>query len=76
MLVMSEDMTREDLFDFGWDEHSINSGVIADADFFVFFTEDEVPYSFMRHYKGAYELVHGVTFRGVHYGSALCAWCN
>ena len=76
MLVMAEDMTQEDLLQFGWEEDSIGYGLIADVSYFVFFKDDEPPYSFMRHFRGSYELKRGVTFRGVEYGSALCVWCN
>jgi len=77
MLVMAGDMTNDDLREFGWDEDSIQSGLIADACYFVFFKDDEIPYDFMRHYKGSYEKrEYAVTFRGVEYGSAMCAWCN
>ena len=71
---MSEDMTQEDLFEFGWEEKHINDGLIADVDYFVFFMEDEPPYSYMRHFTGSYEKKYTVTFRGCTYGSALCVW--
>jgi hypothetical protein len=76
MLVMAEDMTQDDLREFGWDDDSIYGGLIADACYFVFFKDDELPYDFMRHFRGSYEKKHYITFRGVEYGSALCAWCN
>ena len=76
MLVMAEDMTQEDLREFGWEDKHIYDGLIADVSYFVFFKDDEPPYSFMRHFRSSYELKRGVTFRGVEYGSALCVWCN
>jgi hypothetical protein len=76
MLVMAEDMTQEDLQEFGWEEKHIYDGLIADVSYFVFFKDDEPPFDFMRHFSGAYELKRGVTFRGGEYGSALCVWCN
>ena len=74
LFVWRHEMTRDDLVAYGWRDDSINIGLIADVDYFAFFEEDEVPYEFWRHYKGDYEIVHGVTVRGVYYGSALCAW--
>ena len=74
---MAEDMTKDDLREFGWEEKHVNDGLIADVSYFVFFTEDEIPYNFMRHLSGAYEKKEqDITFRGVVYGSALCVWCN
>ena len=77
MLVMADDMTHDDLREFGWEEKHINDGLIADVSYFVFFAEDEIPYNFMCHLRGDYEKKEkDVTFRGVVYGSALCVWCN
>jgi hypothetical protein len=74
MLVMVEDMTHDDLREFGWEEKHIYDGLIADVSYFVFFKDDEPPYDFMRHFNGCYEKKHCVTFRGVEYGSAMCVW--
>ena len=76
LLVVAEDMTQDDLRQFGWEEKHVNNGLIADVDYFVFFAEDEPPYSFMRHFTGSYEKKEDLTFRGVVYGSALCVWCG
>ena len=76
MLVMADDMTHDDLREFGWEEKHINDGLLGDVCYFVFFKDYEPPYDFMRHFKGSYEKKRDVTFRGVEYGSALCVWCN
>lgn len=73
---MAEEMTQQDLRDFGWEEKSINNGLIADTSFFAYFEYPEVPYDFMRHFKGAYEIVYQPHYRGKQYGCGLCAWRN